>query len=348
MLVLHGGGGFAEERRAIGWARRGYVALAPDLPDIGSPEKLQSLGPFRREKYGEGHFRVRNGDVTTCGIFDAVVSGLKSLALLRSQPDVDRDRVGIVGVSWGGYTTTMLCGLAGDRVRAAFSVYGCGYYDRGSSGGNSLDKLADPAGRAAWLRWLDAGRRANGIRCPIFFAAAADDFFFFPPAVMATYDDIRAPKNLVFAPNVSHAINLPGGTRGWNNDTWVDMEGPWFDLHLRGGGEPFATVAATGAQREGGGIRVGFDVTRAATITNTAVWYTSDDAPWPKKKWLQLATENHSALLPVASAAAEIHWFALASDARPVTVSTPMQTLDPRKFGFTPVVNSEAPATILK
>lgn len=342
LLVLHGGGGNAEERRAIGWARRGYVALASELPGIGSPEKLQSLGPFRREKYGAGHFRVINGDVTTCGIFDAVVAGLKGLALLRSQPDVDRSRVGIVGVSWGGYMTTMLCGLAGRRVDAAFSVYGCGYYDRGSSGGNNLEKLGDPVARDAWLRWLDAGRRAKGIRCPIFFAAAADDFFFFPPAVMATYEDISSPKNLVFAPNVSHAINLPGGTRGWNNDTWVDMEVPWFDRHLRGNGAEFPAMTATEARREGDGIRVGFAVTRAATITNTAVWYTADAAPWPKKQWLQRATERNSALLPVTNAAQAIHWFAVASDARPVTVSTPLQTVDPRTLGF---ASEAGPAT---
>ncbi len=331
ILVLHGGGGNAEERRAIGWAKRGYVALASELPDIGSPEKLQSLGPFRREKYGAGHFRVINGDVTTCGIFDAVVSGLKSLALLRSQPDVDRSRVGIVGVSWGGYMTTMLSGLAGDRVRAAFSVYGCGFYDHGSAGGNSLDNLKDPVARDAWLRWLDAGRRAKGIRCPIFFAAAADDFFFFPPAMMATYDAVATPKNIVFAPNVSHAINLPGGTHGWNSETWVDMEIPWFDFQLRDRGEPFPAMTATGAKRDGDGIRVSFEVTRPATITNTAVWYTADDASWPKKKWLQLATEKGSALIPVTNAAQTIHWYAVASDARPVTVSTPMQTIEPKK-----------------
>jgi len=135
--------------------------------------------------------------VTTCGIFDAVVSGLKALALLRSQPDVDRWRVGIVGVSWGRYMTTMLSGLAGDRVAAAFSVYGCGYYDQGSAGGENL--LRQPAdARQAWLRWLDAGRRAKGIRAPLFFAAAANDFFFFPSAVMATYNDVAAEKNIVW------------------------------------------------------------------------------------------------------------------------------------------------------
>jgi hypothetical protein len=40
MLVLHGGGGSAELDKAIAWAQRGYVAVAPDLPGIAEPKKL--------------------------------------------------------------------------------------------------------------------------------------------------------------------------------------------------------------------------------------------------------------------------------------------------------------------
>jgi len=34
ILVLHGGGGSAEVKKAMSWAQRGYVAVAPDLPGI--------------------------------------------------------------------------------------------------------------------------------------------------------------------------------------------------------------------------------------------------------------------------------------------------------------------------
>jgi dienelactone hydrolase len=334
MLVLHGGGGCAEEARAIGWAARGYVALAPDLPGIGSPDKLQSLGPFRREKYGAGHYRVLNGDVTTCGIFDAVVSGLKALALLRSQPDVDRSRVGIVGVSWGGYMTTMLSGLAGERVAAAFSVYGCGYYDHGSSGGENLLRGSADA-RQAWLRWLDAGRRAKGIRAPLFFAAAANDFFFFPSAVMATYNDVAGEKNIVWGPNASHAIALPGGTRGWTNDTWVDMEVPWFDWHLRGRGEAFPTIKPASVTRQQEGVRVRFEPTPFASIAETAVYYAPGEQHWLMKQWRRVPGDGRSAVIPVEEPQLPLHWYAVATDRRPVTVATLIQTLDPRSVGFT-------------
>ncbi|MEI6647530.1 MAG: hypothetical protein WCP12_15945, partial [bacterium] len=37
ILVLHGSGGSAEEEKAMAWAQRGYVALAPDMPGLYSP-----------------------------------------------------------------------------------------------------------------------------------------------------------------------------------------------------------------------------------------------------------------------------------------------------------------------
>ena len=334
MLVLHGGGGCAAEKHAIGWAARGYVALAPDLPTIGSPAKLQSVGPFRREKFGSAFYRVRNGDVTASGVFDAVVAGLKALALLRSQTDADRSRVGIVGVSWGGYMTTMLSSLAGDRVAAAFSVYGCGFFDQGCVIGEEL--LSGPADASqAWLRWLDAGRRIQGLRAPIFFAAATNDFCFFPSAVMATYREIGGVKNIVWGPNVSHAIPVPGGTRGWNNGTWVDMEVPWFDWYLRGRGAPFPTVEPGSVTREAAGVRVRFEPAPAASIAEAAVYYAPGEQHWLMKQWRRVPAEGHSALIPIEEPELPLHWYAVATDRRPVTVSTSIQTLDPRALGFT-------------
>ena len=96
MLVLHGGGGSAEVNLAMAWAQRGYVAVAPDLPGIAEPKKLtESKGKWNALKYGEGRW-VANPDASASVIFDAVLSAMKSLYLLRAQPDVDTSRIGVV------------------------------------------------------------------------------------------------------------------------------------------------------------------------------------------------------------------------------------------------------------
>ena len=162
MLVLHGGGGSAEIDKAISWAARGYVAVAPDLPGIAEPKKLtETKGKWSALKYGEGRWQA-TPDGSASIIFDAILSAMNALYLLRAQPDVDTARIGVVGISWGGYMTTMVAGLAGDQLRAAFAVYGCGFYELTSQQTSTMSKMSAEE-RERWLHDLDAGRRAPGI-----------------------------------------------------------------------------------------------------------------------------------------------------------------------------------------
>ena len=339
MLVFHGGGGCAEAEKAAAWAQRGYVAVAPDLPGIGEPKKLaNSRGRWSALKYGEGRYEA-HPDATDSLIIDAVVSGVKSLDLLRAQPGVDASRIGVVGISWGGYMTTMVCGLAGERVRAGFAVFGCGFYEL-TSQQPALAKM--PAGeREAWLRWLDAGRRAPGIRGAFFLAGAANDFFYWPQAVQATLNAIPGEKNHLYAPNANHKVPLPGGTvfpkevkaepfvatafqpfptpRG-GKANWLAMEVPYFDFYLNGKGQPLPRVRAA----EGGDAGVArFDVASPCPVQSAEVWWAKADSNVMKRVWVSLPARpvgggRYEAALPAEAA----DWFAVVSDARPVTVSS--------------------------
>jgi dienelactone hydrolase len=339
MLVLHGGGGCAETEKAIAWAQRGYVAVAPDLPGIGEPKKLtHSKGRWSAMKYGEGRY-VASPDVTASLLFDAVISGVKALDLLRAQPGVDASRVGVVGISWGGYMTTLVCGLAGDRVRAGFAVFGCGFYELTSQLPALLKMPEDE--RAEWLRWLDAGRRAPGIRAAFFTAGAANDFFYWPLAVQATLDAIPGEKNHLYAPNANHKVPLPGGTvfpkeekaelfvptsfqpyptpRG-GKANWLAMEVPYFDYYLNGKGQPLPSVSV-----EAGGdpLRARFAVTAPRPITTADVWWAPVDSNVLKRVWAsvparRVGDSRYEAALPAEAA----DWFAVVSDDRPVTVSS--------------------------
>lgn len=345
ILVLHGGGGSAEVEKAIHWAQRGYIAVAPDLPGIAEPKKLvHSKGAWSGLKYGGGRYTAEP-DAAKSVLVDAVLSAMKSLELLRSQPEVDRERIGVVGISWGGYMTTMVCGLAGERVRAGFSVYGCGFYEHTSQIA-SLDKLP-PDERARWLRWLDSGRRAKDMQAAYFVAAAADDFFFYPPAVQATLDAIPpgVEKNLVFAPNANHKIPLPGGTifaklaenekpfvptpfqpfptPSGSKANWLAMEVPYFEHHLRGGPVPFARV--TLPEKNENPLRARFRATGPRPTSKAEAWYSLEGASWDKRSWLALPATPvgegwYEATLPPEAAGG--HWFAVVSDDLPSSVSS--------------------------
>jgi dienelactone hydrolase len=357
ILVLHGGGGSAEVDKAMAWAQRGYVAVAPDLPGIAEPKKLTvTKGKWSSLKYGEGRW-VATPDASASVIFDGVLSAMKSLYLLRAQPDVDTTRIGVVGISWGGYMTTMVCGLAGDQVRAGFGLYGCGFFDLGAGQRtepydpklprNSLGRMP-PEERERWLKYLDAGRRAPNMKAAFFLAAAANDFFGWPRAAQATLDAIPGEKNHVFAPNANHKIPLPGGsvfdnkpaapftptafqpypTPGGSKANWLAMEVPYFEYHLKGIGEPFPKVAV---EKTGDAHLARFSVATSRPLAKVEIYWakatpavlTADDVK--KRQWMALPAskigDNHyEAKLPEAAA----DWFAVVSDDRPVSVSSDM------------------------
>ncbi len=357
MLVLHGGGGSAAVDQAMAWAQRGYVAVAPDMPGIADPKKLTATkGKWSALKYGEGRW-VAAPDASASVIFDAVLAAMKSLYLLRAQPDVDSTRIGVVGISWGGYMTTMVCGLAGDQVRAGLAIYGCGFFDLGKYGQEKKEaynpKLPQtslgrmPAEeRERWLKQLDAGRRAPNMKAAYFLAAAANDFFGYASAAQATLDAIPGEKNHVFAPNANHKIPLPGGsvfdkssavaftptafqpyrTPSGSKANWLAMEVPYFDYYLKGIGKPFPKVSV---QKTGDPHLARFSITAPHPLTTVEIYWAKATPADPtgndllKREWIALpptktADNSYEARLPAEAA----DWFAVASDDRPVTVSS--------------------------
>lgn len=355
LLVLHGGGGSAEVDKAMAWAQRGYVAVAPDLPGIAEPGKIKNTrGPWSDLKYGDGRW-VATPDASASVIFDAVLSAMKSLDLLRSQPNVDGGRIGVVGISWGGYMTTMVCGLAGDQVQAGFALYGCGFLDLGSMQQrepynpklprSNVGRMP-PSEQALWLRYLDAGRRASGIKAAFFHAAATHDFFGYPRSVQATLDAIPGEKNQVFAPNANHNLPVPGGSvfekasgetftptafqpyptpRG-QKANWLAMEVPYFDYYLKDVGWPFPMVMAQSSAAPG---VARFTVTAPQPLVAARVYWAKASPELlraggvSQRKWIEIpasviAENSYEAKLPPDAA----EWFALVSDARPVSVSS--------------------------
>jgi dienelactone hydrolase len=352
VLVCHGGGGYADgvAPAVIGWAKRGYVSMCQDQPGFYNSQKGQSSGPWA--KLNRSLFTVEP-DATASPLYDGVVAALNGLALLRTQPDVDRARIGVTGGSWGGDMTTMVTSLAGDRVRAAFSVYGCGFYDVGSTWRPGLEAM--PREKAdAWLRTLDAGRQASRMAASYFIMPAANDWFFWPSAVMATYRAIGSPKNLAFSPNDSHVLRIPGGTSGPQqfdhaaNRTYAEIA--WMDYHLKGKGEPFPVCRPAGTpSRDGREIAVRVAVESALPVKEVTVWHSYGETPWRTRWWEPAAAVRESqsgiycARLPVYETEQPISWFALATDQRDLSVSTLIEDLRPARLSFAPAERRDRP-----
>ena len=355
LLVLHGGGGCAEVDKALAWAQRGYVAVAPDLPGIADPKKMTvSKGKWRGWKYGEQRF-VANPDASASVLFDAVLSAMKSLYLLRAQSDVDLANVGVVGISWGGYMTTMVCGLAGEKVKAGFAIYGCGFFDKGGYADTLFEKLPAEE-KARWLAQLDAGRRAPQMKAAYFLAAASDDFFGWIRAAQATLDAIPGEKNHAIAPNANHKSPYHGGstydvnppknftptpfqpmpTAAGNHSNWLAMEVPYFEYYLKGLGKPFPKVlVAPGADLH----TARFSINAPCPITKAEVYWAPATPAVMKKDdeikrvWTAVSAAKNGEAYEANLPAEAYEWFALVSDDRPVTVSSDLTSVAPGRSG---------------
>lgn len=315
MLFLHGGGSRAEDMlgRVQDYARRGYVALAPDLPGIcGTGKTPHSSGPWKSRPNGEApRFDLSNGPESST-LADAVVAGLEAFNLLRSRPDVDIKHMGITGFSWGGYSTTMLTGLLGNKVQAAYSVFGSGFYDLGSFWKEIIAKLPE-ADRKTWLQYFDAGRRAQNIKAPFFMEAASNDTYFWPEAVMATLGRIKGEKNLVWGANINHR-QIQGGGK---------MQELYFDYYLKGKGQPFGKA---GVSLKAGKAEITVRLPQGITADSVMLYYAGPSADWQHKEWIaapaQKAGEKYYAALPAEMDGKELHYFAYVRDSRGVALAS--------------------------
>lgn len=344
LLVCHGGSASADmvASQTEAWAQRGYVAFCQDEPGICDYTKTNSIGPWVRDGWSTFTPKIA-GRIDTCSLFDGVVAALNGLALLRSRPEVDTSRVGVWGGSWGGYMTTMISGLAGDRLCAAFAVYGCGFYELASTWRASLDRMPE-ADRNLWLENLDAGRRAAGVRCPYFNCAASNDWFFWPEAVTKTLAQMPGYTNRVFSPNDSHVITVPGGTAGPpkvdSRRNRTHMETVWFAHHLDGTEKPFPKLTATDQVRATDtGIEVSWTAEAPVPFANVWAVYSPADVPARFRLWKPVTAEKvaenqYRAVVPVEDPDVPILWYGLATDERSVTVSTLIGTVDPRALAF--------------
>lgn len=323
--VIHGGSGNAAGLRGLveRFARKGYVVLACDMAgfcDTGSTP--YSSGPWKLKPAPDERprFNIASG-LQNSSLVDAEVAGLEAFNLLTAQPNVDVNKIGITGFSWGGYSTTMLAGLLGNRVKAAYSYWGCGYYEKGSFWKGIIEKLPDTI-REKWLTYIDAGRRAPKIKADYFIEAASNDTYFWPEAVSATLKAIPGPKNHVWGPNVNHSLV----------STSDMMQALYLDYHLKNIGSPFVNVdiSKLSLQKDSSQkITIKLKVPKDITIASVKLYYSQTAKNWQTRVWVPLATQQESTVkytvvLPAELVKKQVKFYAYVTDSRGVVTSSYM------------------------
>ena len=104
--VAAGVGGKSDRHYAVHLAERGYITIAPDYPNMGE---------YKFDAY-------KNGYISTT--MKAIWNHMRCVDYLISRPDVDGDRIGVIGHSLGGHNAIFL-GVFDERVKCIVS--NCGF-----------------------------------------------------------------------------------------------------------------------------------------------------------------------------------------------------------------------------
>lgn len=214
ILHIHGGGQTAHMDWARFWAKRGYCALSFDF--CGNTN-LPNLGPeYRREHYTRwakvpaDMMKISGGRQMEPTPrhnpwFHWTMAARRGLTLLETRSEVDRDRLGIFGISVGGTLTWIVAGVD-DRVQAAAPIYGCGWESYNEFPPQPSLPVDGPT--QLWRTLIAPEAHAPRIRCPVLFFSATNDFHGKMDLAYETLDLL--PKDVVrgqvFTANYDHHV----------------------------------------------------------------------------------------------------------------------------------------------
>ena len=305
MLLVHGGGGKAFSNWAEHWAQRGYVALAMDTAGCGPKGPLVDGGPDQSDATKFRDFT--DEEVCDMWTYQAVATVIRGHSLLARLPEVDRSRIGITGISWGGYLTCIVAGLD-DRLKVAVPVYGCGFLGEDSCWKATALANMRPDARDRWLHDFDPSQYLSGVKCPILFLNGTKDFAY-------PLDSYRASYRLVPAHlrHVSVVPDLP------HSHIWTFSEVDQFVDSVLRDGAPLPRLRATVIQDD----LVTATVVSSAPIKQASLLYTTDTGAWQKRRWESLpAAINGETIVAHLPSQRPLTWYLLVTDAQGLRVST--------------------------
>ncbi len=310
MVLVHGGGGEAFAEWVELWVRRGYAAMAMDLSGRGPDgERLPDGGPDQGDAREIEKFHHIARGVKEAWPYHAVANVIRAHSLLRTLPEVAPGRIGITGISWGGYVTCIVAGLD-DRFRLAVPVYACGFLHENSEWLKTFARMS-PRHRQLWIDNYDPSRYLPDCRMPILFVTGTNDLAYPLDSHQKSYRLVRGPRTLCVTVGMPHSH--PAG--------WAPKEiGIFADSVLRDG-KPLARFE--NVSRHGRDVIARFEA--AVPVKEAALHYTTDVGPWAEREWHTLPAriqDGHvQAKLPPETEKG-IVYFLTVTDERGAVVST--------------------------
>ncbi|MCP4639288.1 MAG: prolyl oligopeptidase family serine peptidase [bacterium] len=270
MVLAHGGGGTAFDEWVRVWNRRGYAAIAMDLTGARPGGK-----PGERPRHAQGgppHLGD-NRDVDEAPeeqwVYHAVADIVLAHSLLRSFPEVDPDRIGLTGISWGGFLSCITAAVD-SRFAFAVPVYGCGLLKFSPAWQTTWQAMgADRAQR--WYDLWDPINYVDDIAIPTLWVNGSNDSHFTMNIHGKCFESCGGDKTLSILVPMAHSH-----VHGWKPesiyayaDACVKDGTPFIEIVEQGRDEAAAWARFQGERKPVGAKLV----------------YTTDPKDWVACEW---------------------------------------------------------------
>ncbi len=271
MVLIHGGGGSAFIPWVRLWVSRGYAAIAMDTCGCVSGGD-NSKHP--RHKYGGppgwGGFGQIDEPIQDQWTYHAVADVILAHSLLRSFPGVDPEKVGLTGISWGGYLACIAAGVD-QRFEFAAPVYGCGFLGENSGWLGEFQAMGKDKAQK-WLRVWDPAAYLPHATMPMLWVTGTTDFAYPMDSLQKSYRLSKAPRTLCVRVGMQHGHGGPG-----ENPLEIHA---MADALLRGG-----TGLARITKRGREGLNAWVEFESRSPILRAELNYTTDTGPWQTRSW---------------------------------------------------------------
>ncbi len=310
MVCVHGGGGRAFREWVELWNKRGFAAISMDFGGMGMDgEPLEFAGPNQDHP---AKFELKKLGWKNIWTYHAIAAIMRSYSILASQPQVDENRIGIVGISWGGFLTCIASGVD-PRLKCSIPIYGCGFIrDNSAAAWVEIFAEMDDDERNEWHRLCDPSQYLPDSKIPMLFVNGTNDFAYHLNCYQKSYELPQGPVKLCIRHEMSHG-HQPG---------WDARESYYFAESILNNGVPLPEISAMNIS----GNTCSAEFSSQTEITRGLLLHTVDSGWWPDRKWIEskaeLSGNTVSAKIPPDATC----FYLAVEDNRNLQVSAPHQT----------------------
>ncbi|MCE9545408.1 MAG: acetylxylan esterase [Planctomycetia bacterium] len=285
VVCAHGGGGSAYPDWIKEWNKHGYAAIAMDLEghlpggrSHGVPGNFppnaghENAGPARKDWFGD-----RDLPDNEQWFYHAVADVIRANSLLRSLPEINPNKIGLTGISWGG---TIVSTVAGVDRRFAFviPVYGGGFIHESDNPG--LSQWFPPKNMTAAqfldyrTKW-DPSAHLPHAKMPMLWVSGFTDPVFPVNIFAKSAKAAGGPSTMCVRPWIIHAHGS-----GWE-EAWEIYA---FANSIVKGEAPLPSLGPPHVDPKDGLAHVTFQ----GNVKKAEILYTTSSGNWKQRRWDKL------------------------------------------------------------